>query len=335
MRMEVLTQPTRSEWEAVLDGSRRGNYRQCLEYGDAILGEDRATRVVRFLARSDKPLGVLQAVHPRRPFSRLLMGGSSGGGPTVVELPEDGRRQVVSTLVSAAMHYGRLRFLDSARIHTFRRDGLVEVLTSLHGYRFTREAGIFVVPLCRDLSAMFDRLDSPKRRNVRQASEHGVIVRTSKERRDLHIFHAMYSEFARAKSFKAMSERHLEALWEAFRSRNAVQVFIAEQGNNPIASALVLNHLDTAFCPYTCYLEAARETRANDLLHWRIMEWAGQSGIEIYNMGEVFLDPSCPQHGVYRWKKGFGGRVEPMAIMDRSLLPLPESIKTRLRGWPV
>jgi len=331
LKIEIDQAPRASDWDEVLRQSGQGDYRQCYEYGEAVKRRGGGMLPVRFLAWSDRPLGVLQGIRRNRPFSQIVMGGSSGGGPSLIRLPKPEATAVASALVSRVNEYARKNLISRARVHRFEAAGLLDVLTGPHGYRVTRKAEIFLVDLPREASHAWGQMDPPKRRNVRQASEKGVRVRASADKADLSVFHDMFVRFAQDRGFQPFSFRHVEALWDSFRPRDMIRVFIAESGNCPVASALVLNHLDTAFCPYTCYTPEAKDYRANDLLHWKVIEWGVLMGLSRYNMGEVFLDPSSAQHGVYRWKKGFGGHTEPMAILDRRFLTFAEPIEALLR----
>lgn len=49
----------------------------------------------------------------------------------------------------------------------------------------------------------------------------------------------------------------------------------------------------------------------NYLMQWEMIRWALAGGCTVYDFGAVphFLEPGHPAYGIYRFKKGFGGRV--------------------------
>ena len=326
MKLEIDKSPPKDDWDAVLKKRGEGDYRQCYEYGESVKQGDSSMGVVRFLARIDGPVGVLQGVYGKRPFSRLLLGGSSGGGPVLIPLSDKDGRKVGLSLLSSAVEFARKNLLSTSRIHRFKRHGLLDVMDEM-GFTLSRESKIFFVRLSSDPSYIWTMMESSKRRNLRHAKDRGVDVRVSTERRDLDLFYDMFVDFSRSRSFQPFSRAHIESLWDAFSRTDLIRVFIAEMDGLAVASALVLNHLDTAFCPYTCSREEARQARANDLLHWDIIRWGCRSGLSRYSMGEVFPDSTSSQYGLYRWKKGFSGYLDTIAILDAQLLPTVQRFK--------
>lgn len=330
MKLEVVADPSRDEWDSVLRESGSGDYRKSYQYGEYARVSE-SSGVMRLLARSDRALGIMQGVYGRKPFSRLLLGGSSGGGPVVVRVSGREAEEVGSLLVSRAGEFARRRLIASQRLHRFVREGLIDALTGSLGFSLSRHSSIFTVPLDPDSEKAWARLDSPKRRNVRKARKSGLAVRWSQDGSDIDTFYDIFRDFSRKESFDAFPKSRVSSMMKAFAPDGMIRVFVAESGGDPVASALVLNHLDTAFCPYTCSFEEARELRANDLLHWEIIRWGCGQGLSRYNMGEVFPYPESEEYGLYRWKRGFGGYLDKMVILERNLLPIVGRVRASLR----
>lgn len=325
MSLKITDSPNAKDWNQVLEGRGEGDYRQCIQYGDSIENSGRNLRAVRFLAMDERPLGILQGIYGRKVFSRLLMGGSSGGGPVLVRMPEQKTREVVSGLLKTAREFARRKMISSERIHTFARHGMAEMMIN-QGFSITRNTNIFTVKLGQP-SDVWAGMKKNKRKNVRRASDRNVEVSILRNQRGIDIFYDMFVEFSRRRSFKPFDKIWARSLWKAFEDNDMIRVFVAKAGGDAVASALVLNHLDAAFCPYTCSTEAAGDLRANDMLHWRVIEWAASKRMSRYNMGEVFTDRSAEQYGLFRWKRGFGGSIDRMQILDMKLLPLVQRVK--------
>ena len=79
-----------------------------------------------------------------------------------------------------------------------------------------------------------------------------------------------------------------------------------------------------------CYIYGAssnenRNVMPNYLMQWEMIQWAIESGCDIYDFVGVphYNDENHREYGVYRFKKGFGGRVVVYAgAFDKINLPL-------------
>jgi len=64
--------------------------------------------------------------------------------------------------------------------------------------------------------------------------------------------------------------------------------------------------------------------RPNDLLHWKVMEWACERHFSRYYMG--LIDDPIPREeskawGIWRWKREWNGRMSPLSIFDKIMIP--------------
>jgi lipid II:glycine glycyltransferase (peptidoglycan interpeptide bridge formation enzyme) len=62
---------------------------------------------------------------------------------------------------------------------------------------------------------------------------------------------------------------------------------------------------------YGASVSEYRNVMPNHLLHWHIIQWAKQKGLTTYDLWGIPADPKPghPLFGVYRFKKGFGGKM--------------------------
>jgi len=332
-QIELDDHPAREEWNEFFRLLGRGEYRSSYEYGEAMRSLPHGRRVIRLMAKESDtgiPLGILQAVGRRRPLSRLQVGGSSGGGPIV--LPAAAGDVVARVLMDGLEARARRSLTSTCTIHCFSDQAVLPVLTGYSKFEVARSARIFLVDLRGGETAVWSRMSSPKRRNVRHAERERVEVASDPRNEGLDLFYEMYSDFAERRSFSPMDRHWLKAMWDWLAPAGMARVFVATSGETPVASALVFSHSRSIFCPYTCYTEETKPLRANDQLHWKIIEWGSKNGFIEYNMGEVFPDRSSTHYGVYVWKKGFGGQISGMVILRKRFLPLPAWIK-RLMVW--
>ena len=66
------------------------------------------------------------------------------------------------------------------------------------------------------------------------------------------------------------------------------------------------------------------KVRPNDIMHWKVMEWACQNGYLRYHMGLVSEPPPTEGSGawgIWRWKREWEGNLETIHIFDKLFLP--------------
>jgi lipid II:glycine glycyltransferase (peptidoglycan interpeptide bridge formation enzyme) len=66
------------------------------------------------------------------------------------------------------------------------------------------------------------------------------------------------------------------------------------------------------------------KVRPNDIMHWKVMEWAYQNGYSKYHMG--FVSEPLPTEGtnswgIWRWKREWGGDLKRLQIFQKFFMP--------------
>jgi len=203
------------------------------------------------------------------------------------------------------------------------------VLTALRrrGWQRSNEEIQFKNTLLIDLTASEDELlmnmKSKWRYNVRLAQRKGVTVRQGTTD-DLGLLYKMYEETAERAGFVIRPEPYYRDAWGSFMERNLALPFIAEFEGRPIAMVIIYSFGRRAIYMYGASLDLHRDKMPNNLLQWEAINWAKDHGCTIYDMWGApdELDESDPMWGVYRFKKGFGGRfVETIGAWDYPVSP--------------
>jgi peptidoglycan pentaglycine glycine transferase (the first glycine) len=168
---------------------------------------------------------------------------------------------------------------------------------------------------------------------VRLASRKGVTVREATDA-DLPAFHALVEATGERNEFGVHVPAYYDAMYRLFVSRGWGRLLLAEVENEPVAGVLVL-----ALPPRSWYLHGAsgdahREKMPTYLLQWEAMCWAKSLGCTTYDLYGVpdedkemleaqFTQRSDGLWGVYRFKRGFGGKlVRSLGTWDRIYAPL-------------
>ncbi|MDD3826888.1 MAG: peptidoglycan bridge formation glycyltransferase FemA/FemB family protein [Anaerolineae bacterium] len=176
-----------------------------------------------------------------------------------------------------------------------------------------------VVDLQGEADAILARMKQKTRYNVRLAARKGVSVRPGSEE-DLPAFYGLMEETARRDGFGIHTRAYYEAAHELFVSGGRGCLLLAEHEGQLLAGLVAM-----AFERAACYMYGAssgekRELMPTYLLQWEAMLWARQRGCLYYDLWGVpdeeeetleagFAERSDGLWGVYRFKRGFGGRL--------------------------
>jgi peptidoglycan pentaglycine glycine transferase (the first glycine) len=197
-----------------------------------------------------------------------------------------------------------------------------------------------VVDISPDEDTVLRAMKSKTRYNVRLAARKGVTVREAGEA-DLPAFHALTVATAARDRFGVHSPAYYEAAYRLFVPRGWARLLLAEVEKEPVAAVMVFALPPRAWYFYGASGDTYREKMPTYLLQWEAMRWARSRACTTYDLwgipdeGEATLEAEFTQRrdglwGVYRFKRGFGGRlVRSVGAWDRVYAPA----RYRLYRW--
>jgi hypothetical protein len=174
------------------------------------------------------------------------------------------------------------------------------------------------------------RMDSKTRAHVRKSIRDGVVVEEILTESSLAAFCRLAeetSERMRARDVAATTpSSYFRAVFREMVPRGEAVFLLARAQGCPLAGGLFLVSRDRM----SYYLGASTRDRALTARHgptavfWEGMRLARVRGIPTFDLGAVTPtdDPRHPHHSVYRFKRGFGGRVEAMHGAEVVFSPL-------------
>jgi len=191
------------------------------------------------------------------------------------------------------------------------------------------------------------------RYNVRLAARKEVTVRPGTEA-DLPTFYRLMESTAERDGFGIHTEAYYETAYRLFMPLGRACLLLAEYESELLAG-LAAFALETAQGGTACYMYGAsseqhRNLMPTYLLQWEAMLWAREKGCRTYDLWGVpdreeevleaeFAQRSDGLWGVYRFKRGFGGRlVRTTGAWDLVYAPWRYrlySAAVRLRSWGV
>ena len=198
-----------------------------------------------------------------------------------------------------------------------------------------------------DLDLPSDRLlaamSKGHRADIRRAEREGVIVRVGETDRDLDSFYAIMQATGMRAGFAIHSRDYYKTAWDLFGRSAAIfasgeqgpacrrhaRLLLAERQGVPLAAFLVFAWAGSGLYLYSGATEDGLTLGANHALQWHALLWAKERGCARYDFWGVpdalgqaagTEDPAerarleqaaqaDPLAGVFRFKKGFGGRI--------------------------
>lgn len=174
-----------------------------------------------------------------------------------------------------------------------------------------------LVDLDADEDQMLARMKSKTRYNIRLSDRKGIKIRYG-DNSDLPSLYRMYAETSRRGGFTIRGESYYLTLWKLFISNKTrkekdpiAQPIIAEFEGQMVAGAVIFKFGGRSWYLHGMSLPEHSEKMAPHLIQWEAIRWAKEQGCEVYDMWGApdQFDDSDSLWGVYRFKRGYGGKV--------------------------
>jgi peptidoglycan pentaglycine glycine transferase (the first glycine) len=196
----------------------------------------------------------------------------------------------------------------------------------------------FLVDLNAEPEELLRRMKSKTRYNIRLAERRGVTVRAGNGT-DLAAFYGLMELTAQRDGFGIHTQAYYEAAHRLFVPSGHGRLLLAEYEGQLLAGLVVFARCGNARGGTACYMYGAssdehRNLMPTYLLQWKAMLWAREQGCDTYDLWGVpdedeetleaeFTQRSDGLWGVYRFKRGFGGRlVRTIGAWDLIYAPL-------------
>ena len=168
---------------------------------------------------------------------------------------------------------------------------------------------------------VLERMKQKTRYNIHLAERKGVVVN---QVTDLEKFCALMKVTGARDGFEVHSPEYYRRAFDLFSADQRCALLIAEFEGRPLAGLMVFYLGRRAWYFYGASNDEERNRMPAYLLQWEAMRWARQHGCSEYDLWGIpdeeeavleahFTDRSDGLWGVYRFKRGFGGK------MDRSV----------------
>jgi peptidoglycan pentaglycine glycine transferase (the first glycine) len=251
-------------------------------------------------------------------FRRLPLGFSIGyipRGPTPADLPA---LEALLPQLDALCRTRRAAFLkvepdiaDGSSADDLRRMGFLVSPNTVQPPR------TILVDLRGSEEEILARMKPKTRYNIRLAARHEVGVSESE---DFSAFARLMETTGARDSFSVHSGDYYRQAYAEFSPGGQSALLLATLTGETLAGLMVFAQGKRAWYLYGASSDIKREVMAPYLLQWEAMRWARARGCEVYDLWGIpdadeqtleteFASRQDGLWGVYRFKRGFGGRV--------------------------
>ena len=172
-----------------------------------------------------------------------------------------------------------------------------------------------------DLSGTEDdllgRMKQKTRYNLRLAQKKGIKVAQSAE---ISSFYQLMQVTGQRDTFAVHSQAYFQRAYDRFSPTKQCKLLLADFEGELLGGIMVFTQGQRAWYLYGASANQRRELMAPYLLQWEAMRWARANGCTEYDLWGVpdaseaeleaqFASRADGLWGVYRFKRGFGGRV--------------------------
>jgi len=316
----IIEDPSAELWNSFLSMFSDGNFEQCFEYGEIARMAFPRTKVARLAVSCDGEFaGVVQGTYSSYFGFGMTLGVMRG---PVVNMEKKENSRLIEGLLKALEDYGKRKRIIRARVSVPEKWQLDEVFCKL-GYAPAGKLNEYVVNLEEGVDGLWRSVAHNKRRNIKKAMKEGVEVVQSRNHDDLLAFYSMLEASERRGGFSSYPLSWFEAVWKIYRPELS-KVFLARWKGKGVSGVFVVIHGRTVYALAAGSFSEGWKVRPNDIMHWKIMEWACRNGYSRYHMGLVSEPPpteGSSAWGIWRWKREWNGNLGRIQIFDRLLLP--------------
>jgi lipid II:glycine glycyltransferase (peptidoglycan interpeptide bridge formation enzyme) len=176
-----------------------------------------------------------------------------------------------------------------------------------------------------DIDVVEKRLKRTHRQNIKTARKRGVRVELGHQLEDMQKYYQLQLETRRRHGVPAQPWRFFRELAETFFEKQLAFVLLAYYEQDPIAGILFLNWGKKIVAKYAASKTDTLKLRPNNLLFWEGINWGCENGYSLFEFGRT----DVANHGLCRYKRGWGAQEDPLTYAQLSETPpKPENGRT-------
>lgn len=163
-----------------------------------------------------------------------------------------------------------------------------------------------ILDISKNVDTLWDNLNKKNRNAIRYALKNNVEIKKSTSKQEFDQFYEILMQTSKRGDFKAPPYKTLLTEFEVYAQKQLCDIWIAKHNEKTISGAFIWKYKNNINYVYGGSLKEGWSIKANNLLHWKIIEEYHQEGYETYNMWGAVKDKSNPAYGVTGFKMKFG-----------------------------
>ncbi|HET8845984.1 MAG TPA: peptidoglycan bridge formation glycyltransferase FemA/FemB family protein [Ktedonobacteraceae bacterium] len=320
---EEISAERRAEWDAFVGKQESGHFLQSWSWGE--LKEGANWKPLRFALyeRSEGKIVAAAQVLRRTVASipaRLGHLAYVPRGPVLdwTATTSDGNSLALFFLSKLREYVGRRGAL-ALQVEPHLESGTVEaqtLLASLKGLAFKETQAVqplrtIALGIQPEEDKLLAQMKEKWRYNVRLAARKGVKVQVAQAQSELDAWYALLQTTGQRDQFGIHTLDYYRRFWKIFQSRQQARLFLAYAEQELLAGIFVGLFGREAIYLYGASSNERRNLMPNYLLQWEAIRWARQAGAHSYDFWGIPATDADDEDmaGVYRFKRGWGGRV--------------------------
>ncbi len=185
-------------------------------------------------------------------------------------------------------------------------DGLQPVLER-HGFAYEEHLN-YLIDLERPVEEILQNVGKRTRRQIRRGLREGdVVVGDVRDRESLAECYALLRRTYAMAEVPLADISLFEAALDILVPRGMARFFVARVEGNPVACSVDLLYKGTAYGWYGGMNREYSSYVPNEILTWKVLEWAAQKGCRMYDFGGAGKPDE--EYGVRDFKAKFGGEL--------------------------
>jgi len=168
-----------------------------------------------------------------------------------------------------------------------------------------------MLDMAADEATLLAQMKEKWRYNIRLGARKGVTVRVASSLEDVRAWYALLETTGERDQFGIHTLDYYQRVWQIFAPDDCVRLFLAEYEGQLLAGIFVGLFARQGLYLYGASSNERRQLMPNYVLQWEAIRWAKQRGALLYDFWGI---PETDEEdeamaGVYRFKRGWGGRV--------------------------
>ncbi|MFO1487511.1 MAG: GNAT family N-acetyltransferase [Verrucomicrobiota bacterium] len=156
--------------------------------------------------------------------------------------------------------------------------------------------------LAQRTESLFESLESSVRRAIRKAEQACLKVEFSNTPEAMATYYQLHCHTRKHHGLPPQPFQFFRKIQEHLLSKNHGIVVVARLNTQAVAAAVYLQHGSKAVYKFGASLKDVLDTRANNLVMWKAIQWLAEKGCTELTFGRTSLH----HEGLRRFKLGWG-----------------------------